>query len=196
MKIRFGIQYDDMNDEQFDVSQDYYNEDNSYIDTLNKLRDTDKVNGHPVSTPIKVDNHIEVSDYRNVAYCDAIMFGEDGKENDVDGFISDYVDKERHLYAFRFNIDESDDDFYDELKNWAVDREMLHKYLNGTEASFKENIILDKEPTRDIFVEFYNKSNEKKTAILTNCVIMEIQNVNTYVLMTEKIMLVENNSKQ
>lgn len=213
MKCTLYLAYYDYNDGDFDVSNDYYKSDDEYFKAVeqNVMRTRQSVFDGMMSYV----GGVSVSDYRGVdgqtyrygrdgggdaekvsyAKCEAVIYNpynDKGSGNDVDSFVSDCVSNDVQLYVLNLNLDTSDEDFEQELNLWMREHENIQSFSKAKGDTW----VFDNEPMRNVRVKFLNNANEEKYAELVNCRIMERQGMCAYVVLCEKVNLIENFEKR
>lgn len=203
MKVTLYLPYYDYNDGAFDVSGDYYDE-NEYInaisDEYNKNKDIvynsmlDYNNGsRNVLTGADGKTYKFASkasqDEDKVAHasCEGVIYDEDGKEDTVDNLIEHFAKTESFVELVEFDMDTPEEEFETELSLWKKEHENINKYksVQGEEWAWVN------EPKRNVKVSFVNKSNETIYAVLENCKIMDMVSQNMYIIFVEKISLID-----
>ena len=204
MEVKLYMPYYDYNDGAFDVSNDYYDE-NEYVKKIseeyNKNKDVvfnsmiDAKNGtgsllmgtegnmykFGASLPQKEDK---------VAYssCESILYDANGNDETVDGLIGHFAKQESFVEMLEFNMDTSEEEFETEVSLWKREHNNINKYKNykGEEWAWIN------EPKRNIKMQFKNNANEVLYSILEGCKIMDILEDGTLIVLIEKIKLIDN----
>lgn len=208
MKVTTYLPYYDYNDGDFDVNNDYYKSNDDYFNAMQ--RNVEQTRNAVTNGMVNYLNNGSVSEFKSsdgqtyrfgqktsqtqekVAYskCEAIVYGEDGKEKDVDSIISDCVSKDVQLYILKFDLDTSEEDFEQELNLWSIEHKRIEEASKRIKIN-KDKWQLDNEPQRNIRISFKNKANEEKYAEMVNCKIVEKPNGNTYIIISEEINLID-----
>jgi hypothetical protein len=203
MKADFYLPYYDYNDGAFDVSNDYYSEDeyskavsdeynknkdivyNSMLDAKNGSRSL--IQGSDGQT-YKFGQKTSQKDDK-VAYsrCEGTLYDGNGNEDTVDGIIEKFAKQKPFLEIIGFDTDTSEEEFESEVSLWARE----HNSINTYKDKLGEEWVLMKEPKRNIKLHFKNKANQDVYAMLEDCKIMDIVNDNAFVLFVEKITLID-----
>ena len=203
MEVTLYLPYYDYNDGNFDVSNDYYNE-NEYSDAIykdfNKSKDIvyNSVLAAKEGTGSLIqgtDGHTYKFGQKTSQSEDKVAFssciGElsdiDGSSETVDGFISKFAQQKQFLELVEFNLDTSEEEFETELSLWSREHASINKYKD----KLGEDWVLAKEPKRNLKVQFKNNANQDTYAVLEDCRIMDIIDGNTFVLFIERITLVD-----
>lgn len=205
MKIKLYLPFYDYNDSDFEINNDYYKSNEDYFNAVEQnlkqtrnavmngmsnyvnggsLRGYQSTNGQVYAFGGKAQNTQEKVSY---AECEAMLYNDNGKDESIDDFIKNYVSQNSQIYILNLNLDNCDEDFEQELNLWFKEHENLQKY--GNERGNKW--ILDNEPVRQIKVKFTNNANEEKYAEFVNSKIIEKQGMNIYILLVQKINLID-----
>jgi len=204
MKGTLYLPYYDYNDGAFDVSDDYYGGQdyiNAMTDEYNKKKDVvfnsmlgmkngsqgvfKGMDGQMYGFGDKVSQSAE-----KVAYspCECILYGSDGEEESVDGFIEKFASQRECIEMVELDGDTSGEEFESEMMLWVRE----HDSINSYKGKLGEEWAWLKEPKRDVKLHFKNKADEDIYAVLENCRIMDIIDSNMFILFIEKITLVDN----
>lgn len=203
MDVTLYMPYYDYNDGAFDVSGDYYNE-NDYINAVsseyNKNKDIiynsvlDAKNGAG-SLVRGVDGQTYKFGARmsqveeKVAYssCNGVVYNENGESDTVDSLISHFVDQKPFIEMLEFDDSSSEEEFISEVSLWVKEHNSINKYKDykGEEWAWMN------EPKRNVKMRFINKANEELYAILENCKIMDIVDDNSMIVFVEKFRLID-----
>ena len=203
MEVTLYLPYYDYNDGNFDVSNDYYNE-NEYSDAMSKdfNKSKDIVYNSVLAAKEGTGSLIQGTDghtYKfgqktsqsedKVAFSSCIgeLLDIDGNSDTVDGFITKFAAQKQFLELVEFNLDTSEEEFETELSLWSREHASINKYKD----KLGEDWVLAKEPKRNLKVQFKNNANQDTYAILEDCRIMDIIDGNTFVLFIERITLVD-----
>ena len=204
MKVTLFLPYYDYNDGNFDVSNDYYSEDeysNAMSKNFNESKDIvyNSVLAAKNGTGSLVqgsDGHTykfgqKMSHFENkVAFskCEGILSDISGEEDTVDSIISKFASQKQFLEIIDFDLDTSEEEFETELSLWTREHNSINKYKD----KLGEDWVLAKEPKRNLKIHFKNKANQDTYAIFEDCRIMDIMDKTSFVLFVEKISLVDN----
>lgn len=204
MKVTLYLPYYDYNDGNFDVSNDYYSEDeysNAMSKNFNESKDI--VYNSVLAAKNGTGSLVQGSDghtYKfgqktsqsedKVAFskCEGILSDISGEEDTVDSIISKFASQKQFLEIIDFDLDTSEEEFETELSLWTREHNSINKYKD----QLGEDWVLAKEPKRNLKVHFKNKANQDTYAIFEDCRIMDIMDKTSFVLFVEKISLVEN----
>lgn len=196
MKVKTYLTYNSTDYGTFDANQNFYKSSDDYIKAMKNSVNTDKT---PFNSSTIVYKGTDGQEYRysntsqenedKVVYteCDAMLCDKDGKDKTVDDFISDYVSRDVQLYVMKFDFDNCDSDFEEEMNLWYIEHYNIQKYSD----KHNNDWVLKNEPKVDMLIEFQNNANETKYAKLVNCKIMEKQNFNIYILLVEQVNLID-----
>lgn len=196
MKVKAYLSYYSSDYNVFDASKDFYKTSDDYIKAIN---DNSFASNKSFNSPTNVYKGTDGQEYRypntsqesedKVEYteCEAILCDKSGNEKTVDDFISDYVSQDVQLYVLKFDLDNCDPDFEEELNLWYTEHDNIQKCSDKHSNEW----ILNNEPKVDVFIVFKNKANETKYAKLSNCKIMEKQKLNIYILLVEQVNLID-----
>lgn len=204
MKVTLFLPYYDYNDGNFDVSNDYYSEDeysNAISKNFNESKDI--VYNSVLAAKNGTGSLVQGSDghtYKfgqktsqsedKVAFskCEGILSDISGEEDTVDSIISKFASQKQFLEIIDFDLDTSEEEFETELSLWTREHNSINKYKD----QLGEDWVLAKEPKRNLKVHFKNKANQDTYAIFEDCRIMDIMDKTSFVLFVEKISLVDN----
>ena len=204
MKVTLFLPYYDYNDGNFDVSNDYYSEDeysNAMSKNFNESKDI--VYNSVLAAKNGTGSLVQGSDghtYKfgqktsqsedKVAFskCEGILSDISGEEDTVDSIISKFASQKQFLEIIDFDLDTSEEEFETELSLWSREHTSINKYKDD----LGEDWVLAKEPKRNLKVQFKNNANQDTYAILEDCRIMDIIDKNMFVLFVERITLVDN----
>lgn len=204
MKVTLFLPYYDYNDGNFDVSNDYYSEDeysNAISKNFNESKDI--VYNSVLAAKNGTGSLVQGSDghtYKfgqktsqsedKVAFskCEGILSDISGEEDTVDSIISKFASQKQFLEIIDFDLDTSEEEFETELSLWTREHNSINKYKD----KLGEDWVLAKEPKRNLKVHFKNKANQDTYAIFEDCRIMDIMDKTSFVLFVEKISLVDN----
>ena len=204
MEVTLYLPYYDYNDGNFDVSNDYYSEDeysNAMSKNFNESKDI--VYNSVLAAKNGTGSLVQGSDghtYKfgqktsqsedKVAFskCEGILSDISGEEDTVDSIISKFASQKQFLEIIDFDLDTSEEEFETELSLWTRE----HNSINEYKDQLGEDWVLAKEPKRNLKVHFKNKANQDTYAIFEDCRIMDIMDKTSFVLFVEKISLVDN----
>lgn len=204
MKVTLFLPYYDYNDGNFDVSNDYYGEDeysNAISKNFNESKDI--VYNSVLAAKNGTGSLVQGSDghtYKfgqktsqsedKVAFskCEGILSDISGEEDTVDSIISKFASQKQFLEIIDFDLDTSEEEFETELSLWTREHNSINKYKD----QLGEDWVLAKEPKRNLKIHFKNKANQDTYAIFEDCRIMDIMDKTSFVLFVEKISLVDN----
>lgn len=204
MKVTLFLPYYDYNDGNFDVSNDYYSEDeysNAISKNFNESKDI--VYNSVLAAKNGTGSLVQGSDghtYKfgqktsqsedKVAFskCEGILSDINGEEDTVDSIISKFASQKQFLEIIDFDLDTSEEEFETELSLWTREHNSINKYKD----QLGEDWVLAKEPKRNLKIHFKNKANQDTYAIFEDCRIMDIMDKTSFVLFVEKISLVDN----
>jgi len=204
MKVTLFLPYYDYNDGNFDVSNDYYSEDeysNAMSKNFNESKDI--VYNSVLAAKNGTGSLVQGSDghtYKfgqktsqsedKVAFskCEGILSDISGEEDTVDSIISKFASQKQFLEIIDFDLDTSEEEFETELSLWTREHNSINKYKD----QLGEDWVLAKEPKRNLKIHFKNKANQDTYAIFEDCRIMDIMDKTSFVLFVEKISLVDN----
>lgn len=204
MEVTLYLPYYDYNDGNFDVSNDYYN-DNEYSNAMSNdfNRSKDIVYNSVLAAKNGTGSLVQGADghtYKfgqktsqsedKVAFssCKGILWDIGGEKDTVDGFITKFAQQKQFLEIVEFDLDTSEEEFETELSLWSREHTSINKYKDD----LGEDWVLAKEPKRNLKVQFKNNANQITYAILEDCRIMDIIDKNSFVLFVERITLVDN----
>ena len=204
MEVTFYLPYYDYNDGAFDVSNDYYGENeyskmvaeeyeknkdivyNSMMDSINGsgalLQSSD---GQVYKFGQKTSQNEEKVAYSS---CNGIVYDENGNDDTVDSLITHFVDQKPFIEMLEFDDNTSEEEFIAEVSLWVKEHNAINKYKDykGEEWAWV------KEPKRNVKMHFVNKAGEDIYAILENCKIMDIVDDNSMIVFIEKLRLIDN----
>jgi hypothetical protein len=204
MEVTLYLPYYDYNDGNFDVSNDYYSEDeysNAMSKNFNESKDI--VYNSVLAAKNGTGSLVQGSDghtYKfgqktsqsedKVAFskCEGILSDISGEEDTVDSIISKFASQKQFLEIVDFDLDTSEEEFETELSLWTRE----HNSINEYKDQLGDDWVLAKEPKRNLKVHFKNKANQDTYAIFEDCRIMDIMDKTSFVLFVEKISLVDN----
>lgn len=205
MKVKFLLQYFDYNDENFDKNNNYYGNSNEYINQMAKeVNSTGEIvenaikgmqNGDTLLNPSKRNeytyvfggNYSEKEDKVAYSKCEGILYCEDGKEETVDGIFDVVFSNDVAIYIIKLDIDNAEEEFESSLNVWNDEHDSIQRYLD----KMGENWVFENEPKVDVTLEFENKAKETKYVQMKNCKILEKTDICTYIIISEKLELIE-----
>lgn len=203
MEGKVYLQYIAYDDNLFSVGEDYYKDENEYINAITEDYDRNKdivtnsvldmmegsgrlysgVDGNTYVFGQKMSQKEEKYSY---AKCDCTIFNEDGEDESVDSMISRLVSQQPTVYMFELDRDTSEEEFEEELRMWVNDHNGINQYkpFKGEEWAWVN------EPARNVKVSFKNKSNETVNIMLIDCRILDIVDNSSYILYIERMEMV------
>ena len=204
MEVTLYLPYYDYNDGNFDVSNDYYSE-NEYSNAMSNdfNRSKDIVYNAVLAAKEGTGSLIQGTDghtYKfgqktsqsedKVAFssCNGILWDIGGEKDTVESFIAKFAQQKQFLEIVEFDLDTSEEEFETELSLWSREHTSINKYKDD----LGEDWVLAKEPKRNLKVQFKNNANQDTYAILEDCRIMDIIDKNSFILFVERITLVDN----
>ena len=204
MKVTLYLPYYDYNDGAFDVSNDYYN-DEEYIKAVeseyNKNKDivyysmldynngsSSLVQGTDGQTYKFGQNTAQKQEKVAYSSCEGTLYDENGKDDTVDALITHFAKQKPFIEMIEIDGDTGEEEFLTEISLWAREHKSINKYKDykGEEWAWVN------EPKRNVKVHFVNNANEDLYAILENCKIMDIVDDNSMILYIEKFKLIDN----
>ena len=200
MEAKVYLQYIAYDDNIFSVSEDYYKDENEYINAITEDYDRNKdivtnsvldmmegsgrlysgADGNTYAFGQKTPQKEEKYSY---AKCDCTVFNEDGEDESVDSMISRLVSQQPTVYMFELDRDTSEEEFEEELRMWTND----HNGINQYKAFKGEEWAWANEPARNVKVSFKNKRNETVNIMLIDCRILDIVDDSSYILYIERM---------
>lgn len=200
MEAKVYLQYIAYDDNIFSVSEDYYKDENEYINAITEDYDRNKdivtnsvldmmegsgrlysgADGNTYAFGQKTPQKEEKYSY---AKCDCTVFNEDGEDESVDSMISRLVSQQPTVYMFELDRDTSEEEFEEELRMWVND----HNGINQYKAFKGEEWAWANEPARNVKVSFKNKRNETVNIMLIDCRILDIVGNSSYILYIERM---------
>lgn len=203
MEVTFYLPYYDYNDGAFDVSNDYYGENeyskmvaeeyeknkdivyNSMLDSINGsgalLQSSD---GQLYKFGQKTSQNEDKVAYSS---CNGMLFNAEGDEETVDGFIEKFAQQKQFLEIAEFDLDTSEEEFETELTLWVKEHNSINQYVD----KLGEDWVLAREPKRNLKLHFKNNADEDIYAVLVDCRIMDVVEGGSLVLFVEKISLID-----
>lgn len=204
MEAKVYLQYIAYDDNLFSVSEDYYKDENEYINAITEDYDRNKdivtnsvldmmegsgrlysgADGNTYAFGQKTPQKEEKYSY---AKCDCVIFNENGGDESVDEIISKMVSQQPVIYMFELDRDTSDEEFEEELRVWVNDHNGINQY-----KPFKgEQWAWTNEPLRDVKVSFKNKRDETVNMKLCDCRILDIVDDSSYILYIERMEMIK-----
>ena len=203
MEVTLYLPYYDYNDSAFDVSNDYYS-DEDYIKAVeseynknkdviyNSMMDYNNGSGRLVQgsdgQTYKFGQQTSQKEDK-VAYssCNGIIYDENGNGDNVDNLIKHFVDQKPFIEMLEFDDTTSEEEFISEVSLWVKEHNSINKYKDykGEEWAWIN------EPKRNVKMHFINKAGEDLYAILENCKIMDIVGDNSMIVLVEKFKLID-----
>lgn len=204
MEVTVFLPYYDYNDDVFNVSNNYYSEQEyakAMEDEYNKNKDvvfnsmSNAQNGSRTligtsdSQTYKFGQKVSQNNEK-VAFsrCQGILFDENGDKDTVDGLIEKFAKQKPFVEMLELDGDTSEEEFETEMSLWIKEHSSINSYMD----KLGEEWVWLKEPQRNVKVRFKNKADEEITAVLENCKIMDIIEGNTFILFVERMTLVDN----
>lgn len=204
MEAKVYLQYVSYDDSLFSASEDYYKDENDYINAItedyNRNKDivTNSVldmiegsgrlysgtDGNTYAFGQKTPQKEEKCSYTK---CDCTIFNEDGEDESVDSMITRLVSQQPTVYMFELDRDTSEEEFEEELRMWAND----HNGINQYKAFKGEEWAWANEPVRNVKVSFKNKRNETVNIMLIDCRILDIVDNSSYILYIERMEMIK-----
>lgn len=198
MNVTFYIPFYNYNDDAFSMDDGYYN-DNEYTKALvSEYEKTKDTVYKAMSDPTAHNTYIDSRTYKfgkkipkkekklSYSECKGKLLDMDGNEETVDNIISHFAQEEMFINHLILNFDTSEEEFETEIKMWNKAHNEINEYI-----SKGEDWVLQHEPKRNIRICFKNNSNEDIYAELVNCKIIEQSKINEYIILIEKIILID-----
>ncbi len=204
MEAKVYLQYIAYDDNLFSANEDYYKDENDYINAItedyNRNKDivTNSVldmmegsgrlysgaDGNTYAFGQKTSQKEEKYSY---AKCDCIIFNEDGEDESVDSMISGLVSQQPTVYMFELDRDTSEEEFEEELRMWVNDHNGINQYkpFKGEEWAWVN------EPVRNVKISFKNNNNETVNILLIDCRILDIIDNTSYILYIERMEMIK-----
>lgn len=202
MEVTLYMPYYDYNDSAFDVSSDYYseeeyikavsseynkNKDIVYNSMMNYNNGTRSLIGGDGQTYKFGSDTSQKEDKIAYSSCKGIVYDENGNDDNVDNLITHFVDQKPFIEMFEFDDTSGEEEFIAEVSLWVKEHNAINKYKD-----FKgEEWAWIKEPKRNVKMHFVNKAGEDLYAILENCKIMDIVDDNSMIVFIEKLRLID-----
>lgn len=203
MEVTFYLPYYDYNDGAFDVSDDYYGEDEyskKVAEEYNKNKDIvynsmmDSINGSGALLQSSDGQLYKFGqktsqNEEKVAYssCNGMLFNAEGDEDTVDGLIEKFAQQKQFLEIAEFDLDTSEEEFETELSLWVKEHNSINQYVD----KLGEDWVLAREPKRNLKLHFKNNADEDIYAAFVDCRIMDVVEGGSLVLFVEKITLID-----
>ena len=204
MEAKVYLQYIAYDDNLFSVSEDYYKDENEYINAITEDYDRNKdivtnsvldmmegsgrlysgADGNTYAFGQKAPQKEEKYSY---AKCDCMIFNEDGEDESVDSMISRLVSQQPTVYMFELDRDTSEEEFEEELRMWVND----HNGINQYKAFKGEEWTWVNEPVRNVKISFKNNNNETVNILLIDCRILDIIDNTSYILYIERMEMIK-----
>lgn len=203
MEAKIYLQYTNYDDDLFSVSNDYYKDENDYINAItedyNKNKDivTNSIldmidgtgglySGMDGNTYAFGQKTPQIEEKYSYAKCSCTIFNEEGGDETVDSIISNMVSQQPVIYMVDLDRDTSDEEFEEELRTWANDHNGINQYkpFKGEEWAWAN------EPVRNVKISFHNKRNEIVNMMLVDCRILDIISDTSYILYIERMEMI------
>lgn len=203
MEVTLFMPYYDYNDGNFDVSDNYYSDD----EYVKRMRDEYNANKDVVfDSMLNAKNGSsslfqgadgqtykfgskEPQNEDKVVYssCNAALYDCKGKPYTVDGLITHFAKQESFIAMVELDIDTSEEEFESEIMLWMREHVKINEYKdkNGEEWAWSN------EPIKDVKMSFKNNSDEELFSMLRNCKIMDILDDGNFILYIERMVLVD-----
>lgn len=198
MNVTFYMPYFDYNDDSFSVDNNYY-KDNDYTNKLvseyEKYKDiiyetmSDSTGSHSGlngNTYMMGQKSPYKEDKISYAQCQGLLYDMDNNPETVDNLITYFSQQEMFITRFRLDFNSSDEEFETEFGVWNRGHDEIHTY-----ESYGEDWVLQNEPKRNVKICFKNNANKDIYAELVNCKIIERVKVGEYIILVEKINLID-----
>lgn len=198
MEVTVSISMDVLNDGDFDERDDYYKSDDEFFEKIkedvdmnsdvayevvNNLGNLYKRNAASFESTSKNYRNPSLSIYK----CSASLLDEENNDETVDGIISKSLSNDVVVSILRYNFDDMDEEFEEDLRLWVRDHESINEYID----KLGEDKVWENEPKRDFVVTFKNKANEDVSVQYINARIVGKIDSMTYAVLAEKLMIVE-----
>lgn len=206
MNSIFYLPYYNYNDGNFDKDSDFYTSNEDYFTALKaEIDKNDKLIGSKMSDYQRGGSLMSVNSQNgqvyvygqnpsqhqeeNIAYakCDGMLIDENGNDETVDKFFSVIFSKDVAIYMLKLNIDNADEEFEETLNLWNDE----HAKISSYGVKLGDDWVFKNEPKRNILVKFKNNADEYQCAMLENCKILEKNDISTYIILAERIKLME-----
>lgn len=201
MKVELYLPYYDYNDGAFDVSNDYYGNEQDYIKAMSNEynKNKDIVYNSMLNGSIGGVQGSDGQTYKfgektpqneeKVAYssCNGILYDDAGNAESVDGLITHFAQQKPFVEMVELDDSSSEEEFISEMSLWVKEHNAINKYreFKGDEWTWVN------EPKRNVKIHFLNNANEDIYAIWEDCKIMDIIEGNSIILFIEKMRLVD-----
>ena len=201
MKVELYLPYYDYNDGAFDVSNDYYGDEQDYIKAMSNEynKNKDIVYNSMLNGSIGSVQGVDGQTYKfgektpqneeKVAYssCNGVLYNDTGVAESVDGLINQFAKQKPFVEMVEFDDSSSEEEFISEMSLWVKEHNAINKYreFKGDEWTWVN------EPKRNVKIHFLNNANEDIYAIWEDCKIMDIIEGNTIILFIEKMRLID-----
>ena len=205
MEAKIYLQYTNYDDGLFSASEDYYKDENAYMNAITEEYDRNKdivtnsildmldgsgglYSGVDGNTYVFGQKSPQAEEKYSYAKCDCTIFNEDGEDESVDSIISKLVSQEPTVYMIELDMDTTDEEFEEELRMWANEHNGIDQY-----KSFKgDEWAWVNEPTRNVKISFQNKNNQTVSMMLCDCRILDIVSMGSYILYIERMEMITN----
>ena len=201
MKVELYLPYYDYNDNAFDVSNNYYDNEEDYINAMSSEynKNKDIVYNSMLNGSIGVYNGTDGQTYKfgektpqneeKVAYskCNGVLYDDSGNLENVYNLIDRFVQQKSFIEMVEFDDSTSEEEFVSEISLWVKEHNAINQYreFKGDEWTWVN------EPKRNVKIKFLNNANEYIYAIWENCKIMDIIEGNSIILFIEKMRLID-----
>ena len=205
MEAKIYLQYSSYDDGLFSASEDYYKDENAYINAITEEYDRNKdivtnsildmidgsgtlYSGVDGNTYVFGQKSAQTEEKYSYAKCNCTIFNEDGEDESVDSIISKLVSQEPTVYMIELDMDTTDEEFEEELRMWVNEHNGIDQYkaFKGDEWAWVN------EPTRNVKISFQNKNNQTVDMMLCDCRILDIVSASSYILYIERMEMITN----
>ena len=200
MEVTVSIGMDTLNDGDFDERDDYYKSDDEFF---NRMREDIEMNSDVAyevvnnlgnlhkRNAVSFEAASNANTYRNpnlsIYKCSASLLDEEGNEETVDGIITKALTNDVVVSVLKYNYDDMDEEFEEDLRLWIRDHKSINEYIN----KLGEDKVWENEPKRDFIITFKNKAGEEVNIQYLNTRIVGEMDKMTYAVLAEKLMIVE-----
>ena len=201
MKVELYLPYYDYNDNAFDVSNNYYDNEEDYINAMSSEynKNKDIVYNSMLNGSIGAYNGTDGQTYKfgektpqneeKVAYskCNGVLYDDSGNLENVDNLIDRFVQQKSFIEMVEFDDSSSEEEFVSEISLWVKEHNAINQYreFKGDEWTWVN------EPKRNVKIKFLLYVDEDIYAIWENCKIMDIIEGNSIILFIEKMRLID-----
>ena len=203
MKVSAYLEYEDLTSGSFDADK-YYETEESYAEAVKKAYESSKgaveammgmasdgrgttflnTDGQEYSLGAKAPQNERKPSYSS-SYAD--IYGEDGKDDDVDGVIEKFVSQKPFIEMVVFDRGSMEEEFETELSTWVSE----HVKIDTAKVRIGEDVAWANEPRRDLMLKFKNNAGEELSASLYECRILDVIDDSTLILYVERLRLVD-----